>query len=91
VIDEERYRATFDGQPMELTPVEFRLLKTLADSPGRVFSRPQLLNRLYLDHRVVNDRTVDSHIKNLHHKLASVRPGQELIHSIYGIGYRLDL
>lgn len=91
VIDEEQYRANFDGQWLELTPVEFRLLKTLAESPGRVFSRQQLLDRLYLDHRIVTDRTIDSHIKNLRRKLESVRPGGELIHSIYGIGYRLDL
>ena len=89
-IDEARYSAEFRGQALPLTPVEFRLLKTLADAPGRVFSRDQLLDRLYTDHRVVTDRTVDSHIKNLRRKLDAASPEQELIRSIYGVGYKLD-
>lgn len=91
VIDEASYRATLDGQPLELTPVEFRLLKTLADMPGRVYTRDQMLDKLYDDHRVVTDRTVDSHVKNLRRKLEQVRPEQDLIRSIYGVGYRLEL
>ena len=90
VIDEAQYRATFNGQVLDLTPVEFRLLRTLADAPGRVFSREQLLDNLYTDHRVVTDRTVDSHIKNLRRKLDHARPEQELIRSIYGVGYKLE-
>lgn len=91
VIDEAQYRASLDGQLLELTPVEFRLLRTLSATPGRVFSRDQLLDRLYDDHRVVTDRTVDSHVKNLRRKLEAVRPGAEVIRSIYGVGYRLEL
>lgn len=91
VIDAAAYRAMLDGQPLELTPVEFRLLKTLASTPGRVFSRDQLLDQLYDDHRIVTDRTVDSHVKNLRRKLEQIRPGQALIRSIYGVGYRLEL
>ncbi len=90
-IDESRYSASFDGHALDLTPVEFRLLKTLAAAPGRVFSRDQLLDKLYNDHRVVTDRTVDSHIKNLRRKLDLVSPEQELIRSIYGVGYKLEL
>ncbi len=90
-IDESRYSAEFRGQPLALTPVEFRLLKTLADAPGRVFSRDQLLDRLYTDHRIVTDRTVDSHIKNLRRKLDAASPEQELIRSIYGVGYKLEV
>lgn len=90
-IDESRYSAQLDGQVLELTPVEFRLLKTLAAAPGSIFSREQLLDQLYEDHRVVTDRTVDSHIKNLRRKLEQVRPGEDLVRSIYGVGYRLQL
>jgi two-component system, OmpR family, response regulator BaeR len=90
-IDDEQYRASFNGEPLDLTPVEFRLLKTLAAAPGRVFSRQQLLDNLYADHRVVTDRTVDSHIKNLRRKLQEASPEQELIHSIYGVGYKLEV
>lgn len=89
-IDESRYSAEFRCQSLQLTPVEFRLLKTLADAPGRVFSRDQLLDKLYTDHRIVTDRTVDSHIKNLRRKLDAASPEQELIRSIYGVGYKLD-
>lgn len=89
-VDEAGYRACLDGQPLPLTPVEFRLLATLAAHPGRVFSRDQLLDRLYRDHRVVTDRTVDTHVKNLRRKIAAVRGDQELIRSVYGVGYRLE-
>lgn len=90
-IDEAAYRATLDQQPLELTPVEFRLLKTLATGPGRVYTRDQLLDKLYDDHRIVTDRTVDSHVKNLRRKLEQIRPEQDIIRSIYGVGYRLEL
>jgi two-component system response regulator BaeR len=90
-IDDATHRATFHGIALDLTPVEFRLLKTLAAAPGRVFSRDRLLDNLYLDHRVVTDRTVDSHIKNLRRKLEQVTPGQDPIRSIYGVGYKLEL
>ena len=91
VLHEEKHLAQLDGHALDLTPVEFRLLCTLASSPGRVFSRAGLLVRLYQDHRVVTDRTVDAHIKNLRRKLEAVRPGEELVRSIYGVGYKLEL
>jgi two-component system, OmpR family, response regulator BaeR len=90
-IDEALYRATFDGVQLDLTPVELRLLNTLAKAPGRVFSRDQLLDRLYSDHRVVTDRTVDSHIRNLRRKLQQACPGEDIIQSLYGVGYKLQL
>jgi len=90
-IDDATHRAVFHGALLDLTPVEFRLLKTLAATPGRVFSRDRLLDNLYLDHRVVTDRTVDSHIKNLRRKLEQVAPGQDPIRSIYGVGYKLEI
>jgi len=90
-VDEPRYSASLDGVELDLTPVEFRLLRTLASSPGQVFSRAQLLDRLYKDNRVVTDRAVDSHIKNLRRKLQNIRSDSELIESVYGVGYRMDL
>jgi len=90
-VDEARYCASLDGVELELTPVEFRLLRTLASSPGQVFSRAQLLDRLYQDHRVVTDRAVDSHVKNLRRKLQGIRSQSELIGSVYGVGYKIDL
>ncbi|WP_322995269.1 response regulator [Castellaniella sp.] len=91
MVQPETWQASLDGKPLELTPVEFRLLALLASQPGRIFSRDQVLNGLYDDHRVVTDRTVDSHIKNLRRKLADIRPDQDLIRSVYGVGYRLEI
>lgn len=90
VMDEEKHEAALNGQMLDLTPVEFRLLKTLCDNEGRVFSRDQLLSKVYSDYRVVTDRTVDTHIKNLRRKLDQVSPDHEWIHSIYGLGYRFE-
>ena len=90
-IDESRLTIRLDGKTLVLTPVEFRLLNALASQPGRIFSRDQLLDRLHLDHRVVLDRTVDSHVKNVRRKLAEVSPGEELIRSVYGVGYKLEI
>jgi two-component system response regulator BaeR len=91
VLDPQAHTARLDGHELDLTPVEFRLLATLVSAPGRVFSRSKLLERAYEDHRVVGDRTVDAHIKNLRRKLEAVRPGEELVRSIYGLGYKLEL
>jgi two-component system response regulator BaeR len=90
LIEPDAYRASLDGTPLDLTPVEFRLLETLAAHPGRVFSRAMLLERLYDDHRIVSDRTVDSHVKNLRRKLGEAAADRDLIHSVYGVGYRLE-
>ncbi len=89
-IDENGWRASYHGVELDLTPVEFRLLRTLSAAPGRVFSREQLLDGLYDDHRVVTDRTVDSHIKNLRRKLEQIAPDEPLIRSIYGVGYKFE-
>ncbi len=91
VMDESRYEAILDGHVLDLTPVEFRLLKTLASRPGRIFPRGELLDSLYADHRIVADRTVDSHVKNLRRKLQKVREDEDLIHSVYGVGYKIEL
>lgn len=90
-LDAEAFEARWQGRPLDLTPVEFRLLKALAERPGRVLSRAQLLDHLYLDHRIVSDRTVDSHVKNLRRKLELAAPGTECIESVYGVGYKLLL
>ncbi len=87
-IDAERYQAWVNGVELKLTPVEFSLLRSLSAQPGRVFSRDQLMNEMYADYRVVADRAVDSHIKNLRRKLQAAAPDLELIESIYGVGYR---
>lgn len=91
VLDEQRFEARLHGQLLDLTPVEFRLLNTLASQPGRVFPRDRLIEHLYRDYRVVTDRTVDTHIKNLRRKLETVRSDcKNMIRSVYGVGYKLE-
>jgi two-component system response regulator BaeR len=79
-----------DGRRVELTAVEFALLQTLHAAPGRIFPRDRLIDRIYRDGRIVSDRTIDSHIKKLRRRLAELLPDQELIHSVYGVGYRFE-
>lgn len=89
-LDESRYRATFNGHDLELTAVEFKLLHFLAARPGRIYGRHQLMDHIYPDERIVADRTIDSHIKKLRKKIDRASPGTELIHSLYGVGYKFE-
>ena len=89
-LDSDSFRALAGGQEVALTAVEFMLLQTLYQQPGRIFSRSKLMDQIYQDQRIVSDRTIDSHIKKLRKKLADLLPCQELIHSVYGAGYRYD-
>ncbi len=90
-IDEQRMRASVAGRRLDLTPVEFRLLVTLWRHPGRVFRRDELLNLVYDDYRETSDRTIDSHIKNLRRKISVALPDQQVVHAVYGIGYRFEI
>jgi len=90
VLDTQTYKATVNGQNLDLTAVEFQLLKVLSDQPGRIFSRSVLVDKIYNDGRVVSDRTIDSHIKKLRKKIADVLPDVELIHSLYAVGYKFE-
>lgn len=90
-VDEPNLSASLYGKPLDLTPVEFRLLSALASPPLRIWPRDKLMDHLYPDHRVVVDRTVDSHIKNLRRKLMDAGCAEEPIRSVYGVGYRLDI
>ena len=89
-LDEAGYRATIGGTDLNLTAVEFSLLKVLADHPGRIYTREQLMDAMYRDERVVADRTVDSHIKKIRRKIAAVLPDREVVHSVYGLGYKYE-
>ncbi len=89
-IHVDRFQCAVEGQPVELTAVEFRLLQALMSQPGRVFSRDNLMRQCYSDNRVVSDRTIDSHVKNLRKKFTKAVDGDELIHSIYGVGYKIE-
>lgn len=90
VLDEARYRAVLHGVELDLTAVEFKLLTILFAAPGRIFSRDQLMDRIYPDERIVSERTIDSHIKKLRKKLSFAAADEELIHSVYGVGYKYE-
>lgn len=90
-LDEHRLEVRFAQRTATLTAVEFQLLARLASEPGRIFSRDQLMSTMYNDHRIVSDRTIDSHIKKLRRKLTEIWPDQEFVHSVYGAGYRYEL
>ena len=89
-LDPDRLRVRAAGREIELTAVEFALLATLHQAPGRIFSRERLMERIYRDHRVVSDRTIDSHVKKLRRRLQELLPERELVHSVYGVGYRYE-
>jgi two-component system response regulator BaeR len=89
-LDDAAFKATLGGKDLELTAIEFQLLKVLSAHPGRIYTRDQLIDAMYRDERVVSDRTVDSHIKKIRRKIAALEPGRELIHSLYGVGYKYE-
>jgi two-component system phosphate regulon response regulator PhoB/two-component system alkaline phosphatase synthesis response regulator PhoP len=87
VIDLEKYEVTVDGNKVELTPTEFRILRLLSSKKGRVFTRSQILDHLWgQDKAVVSDRTVDVHIKNLREKLGEAA---QFVRNVRGVGYKL--
>ena len=89
-LSPERFACWIGEEELDLTPVEFRMLHALISQPGRVYSRESLMNSSYLDDRIVSDRTIDSHIKNLRKKITEAMGGDEIIHSIYGVGYKIE-
>lgn len=91
VLDRTRYCAMLNGKSIELTALEFNLLSFLMNNPGHIYARQQLMDRIYPDARIVCDRTIDSHVKKLRRKLVAAAPGLEIIHAIYGVGYRFEI
>lgn len=90
-MDESQLLATWGEQTLKLTQVEFFLLQTLARRPGQIYSRDQLMDHIYPDGRIVTDRTIDTHVKNLRHKMNDAGLPSEAIESVYGVGYRFWL
>ena len=89
-IDQDAFSISIRGKKLDLTPVEFRMLEMFMSQPGRVYNRDQILNNVFDDGRIVLDRTVDTHIKNLRQKLKEASPEKDYIRSIYGIGYSFE-
>jgi len=90
VMDPARHKVLWNGALVGLTVTEFLILETLAQRPGVVKSRNQLLDIAYSDDVYVDDRTIDSHIKRIRRKFRAVDPAFDSIDTLYGVGYRFD-
>jgi len=88
LVKADEHSVSFGENTIELTAVEFNLLNLFYQRPGKIFSRQQIMDNVYQDYRVVSNRTIDSHIRNLRKKLNDLVPDQELIQSIYSVGYK---
>lgn len=88
-MDLDRHAATLDGEPIDLTPTEFDLLKVLIENPGHAFTRLELIEQGLGYAYVGMERTVDSHIKNLRKKIEPDPSDPTYIQTVYGVGYRL--
>lgn len=89
-MDPARHRVTWNGEPVTLTVTEFLILETLAQRPGIVKTRNQLMDAAYQDDIYVDDRTIDSHIKRVRRKFRQVDPAFDAIETLYGAGYRFS-
>jgi DNA-binding response OmpR family regulator len=87
-IDIEHHEASRGGGPIVLTPTEFKILVSLAENPGRVLSRDQLVNIVLGYDFEGYDRTIDAHVKNLRHKVEKDSKSPEFIQTVYGMGYK---
>ena len=87
-MDPARHECTWDGKPVRLTVTEFLLLQALAQRPGFVKSRDNLMDAAYDDQVYVDDRTIDSHVKRMRKKFRVVDPEFDAIETLYGVGYR---
>lgn len=88
-LDTAHYEAQVGGRKLDLTATEFRILALLAEYPGRVYTRLQILERLYGDAYEGYERTIDTHINRIRRKLEDMPDNQAIIKTVYGVGYRL--
>lgn len=90
-LHEKTRQVTVCGQLMNLTPIEFGLLNVMMARPNQIFPRNQLIDYIWGDDFGSYGRTVDAHLKNLRKKIAAILPDQDVIHSVYGVGYKLQV
>ncbi|MCW5725577.1 MAG: response regulator transcription factor [Maricaulaceae bacterium] len=88
VLDPNRHACSWDGEPVRLTVTEFLILQALAQRPGYVKSRDNLMDAAYDDQVYVDDRTIDSHIKRIRKKFREIDGSFDSIETLYGVGYR---
>lgn len=87
ILNSVRHQITLDGHPLSVTPTEFKLLQVLATSPGRTFTRDELVSRALGYQFEGYDRSIDAHIKNIRHKIEKDPRSPEYLKTVYGVGY----
>jgi len=90
IMEVEKYKVTFKGSFLDLTPIEFKVLELLLNNVERVFSRDEIMNKVYLDTVDVSDRNIDTHIKNIRKKIHLISTASNPICSVYGVGYKCE-
>ena len=88
VLDDARHLCTWKNQPLNLTVTEYLLIKSLAERPGHVKNRDQLIDMAYGENIYVDDRTIDSHIKRVRKKFKALDPEFSQVETLYGVGYK---
>lgn len=89
-MDCEKYQVSFKKHLLDLTPIEFKIVELFLNNVERVFSRDEIMNKVYLDTIDVSDRNIDTHIKNIRKKIHQHSPDSNPISSVYGIGYKCE-
>lgn len=89
-MDSEKFQVTFKEAFLDLTPIEFKILALFLKNVERVFSRDEIMNKVYHDTLDVSDRNIDTHIKNIRKKIHQLSAGSNPISSVYGVGYRCE-
>lgn len=89
-LDGNNYRVSANGKQIELSRIEFSILSLLYCHPQRIYNRAQIIDEVYDDNRIVSERNVDSHIKNLRKKMAELDGECEFIRAVYGAGYKYE-
>lgn len=87
-LDDSRHLCSWKNQPVNLTVTEYLLIKTLAQKPGHVKNRDQLISQAYGDSIYIDDRTIDTHIKRIRKKFRDIDDSFDYIETLYGVGYK---
>jgi two-component system response regulator BaeR len=90
VMDEKKRQVTVGESDIKLTPIEYQLLRVMMCQPDHVFTRNDFISKIQGGNYKGYDRTIDNHIKNLRKKIKTHASGQEMIHTVYGIGYKIS-
>lgn len=91
LLDDHAHEVRVTGKAVELTPIEYNLLKTMIVQPDRVFTRSDLITKIQKESYLGYERTIDNHIKNLRKKIEVHSQGLRIIHTVHGIGYKCSV